>query len=80
MSCDKMPFYGAVTIGERGQIVIPAEARAALNLQAGEKLLVLQHPIHQGLMIFRLDSVREFMDEIQRTLDMAQTATPEEPH
>lgn len=74
-----MPFYGAVTVGERGQIVIPAEARAALNLQPGEKLLVLQHPIHQGLVIFRLESVREFMDEIQKTLEIAQNATTEEP-
>ncbi len=75
-----MPFYGAVTVGERGQIVIPAEARAALNLQPGEKLLVLQHPIHQGLVIFRLESVREFMDEIQKTLEIAQNATTEDPH
>ena len=79
MSCEKMPFYGAVTVGERGQIVIPAEARAALNLQPGEKLLVLQHPIHQGLVIFRIESVREFMDEIQRTLEMAQNTQAEEP-
>jgi len=73
-----MPFYGAVTVGERGQIVIPAEARAALDIQPGEKLLVLQHPVHQGLMIFRIDSVREFMDEIQKTLELAQSASEEE--
>jgi AbrB family looped-hinge helix DNA binding protein len=78
MSCSKMPFYGAVTVGERGQIVIPAEARAALDIQPGEKLLVLQHPVHQGLMIFRIDSVREFMDEIQKTLELAQNASEEE--
>lgn len=74
-----MPFFGAVTVGERGQIVIPAEARQALDIQPGEKLLVLQHPIHQGLVIFRIESVREFMDEIQKTLEMAQNTTPEEP-
>lgn len=79
MSCEKMPFFGAVTVGERGQIVIPAEARAALDIQPGEKLLVLQHPVHQGLVIFRIESVREFMDEIQKTLDIAQNAAPEEP-
>jgi AbrB family looped-hinge helix DNA binding protein len=79
MGCEKMPFFGAVTVGERGQIVIPAEARTALNIQPGEKLLVLQHPIHQGLVIFRIESVREFMDEIQKTLEMAQNTPPEEP-
>lgn len=33
-------FYGATTVGAKGQIVIPAEARKAMNLKEGEKLLV----------------------------------------
>ena len=33
-------FYGTTTIGEKGQVVIPAEARQALNLKKGEKMLV----------------------------------------
>ncbi len=33
-------FYGATTIGEKGQVVIPMEARKALGLKKGEKLLV----------------------------------------
>jgi len=33
-------FYGTTVVGERGQAVIPAEAREALNLKKGEKLLV----------------------------------------
>ena len=33
-------FYGSTTMGEKGQIVIPAEARKALGLKKGEKLLV----------------------------------------
>ncbi len=31
-------FYGSVTIGERGQIVIPAEARKNHSLAPGDKL------------------------------------------
>jgi bifunctional DNA-binding transcriptional regulator/antitoxin component of YhaV-PrlF toxin-antitoxin module len=30
-------FYGSATVGERGQIVIPAEARAELGLTPGDK-------------------------------------------
>lgn len=33
-------FYGTTTLGERGQVVIPAEARKALGLTKGDKLLV----------------------------------------
>jgi AbrB family looped-hinge helix DNA binding protein len=33
-------FYGAVTMGERGQVVIPAQARKKLGIEPGDKLLV----------------------------------------
>ena len=62
-------FYGTATVGERGQIVIPVEARAELDMQPGEKLLILRHPIHKGLMLFKLEAVREFLDEFQKSLE-----------
>ncbi|MFU7515286.1 helix-turn-helix domain-containing protein [Clostridium sp. HCS.1] len=34
-------FFGAVLVGERGQIVIPKEARETFNINPGDKLLVL---------------------------------------
>ncbi len=33
-------FYGSVTVSQRGQIVIPAEARRDFDIDAGDKLLV----------------------------------------
>jgi AbrB family looped-hinge helix DNA binding protein len=68
MTCDDM-FYGSVTVGERGQIVIPAEARAELGFQPGDKLLVMRHPLHKGLMVFKIDAVHEFVGELQKGLD-----------
>ena len=62
-------FFGTATVGERGQIVIPAEARAELEMAPGEKVLIMRHPVHRGLMIFKLEAVREFLDEFQRGLD-----------
>ena len=50
-------FLGAVTVGERGQIVIPAEARDAYGIQGGDKLLVFHHPWHCGLIIVRVEDV-----------------------
>lgn len=34
-------FYGSVTVSERGQIVIPADARVDFDIKTGDKLLVL---------------------------------------
>ena len=33
-------FYGSVTVSERGQIVIPADARRDFGIKTGDKLLV----------------------------------------
>ena len=37
----KQEFYGSTTVGERGQIVLPAELRKAFKLNPGDKLIVL---------------------------------------
>jgi AbrB family looped-hinge helix DNA binding protein len=62
-------FYGSATMGERGQIVIPAEARAEMDMKPGEKLLIMKHPAHPGLMLFKIDAVREFLDDFQTSLN-----------
>jgi len=54
-------FYGAVVVGERGQIVIPAEARRDMNINPGEKLIVLGNPHGRGLMITKAESILEML-------------------
>lgn len=34
-------LYGTATVGSKGQVVIPAEAREELGLQSGDRLYVL---------------------------------------
>ncbi len=65
-------FYGSVTVGERGQIVIPSEARAEMGIQQGDKLLIMKHPAHHGLMVFKIDSARAFLDDFSAMLDQAE--------
>ena len=43
-------FYGSVKVGERGQIVIPAETRKDFNIKPGEQLLVLGD-LSQGIAL-----------------------------
>lgn len=45
-------FYGAVTVSERGQIVIPAEARRDFGIEIGDKLLVLGD-LERGLALMK---------------------------
>jgi AbrB family looped-hinge helix DNA binding protein len=65
-------FYGSVTVGERGQIVIPSEARNEMGIQQGDKLLIMKHPAHHGLMVFKIDSARAFLDDFSAMLDQAE--------
>ncbi|MBI1757161.1 MAG: AbrB/MazE/SpoVT family DNA-binding domain-containing protein [Fimbriimonas ginsengisoli] len=70
--CD-MSFYGTATVGERGQLVIPAEARQQLGIHPGDKVLIFRHPAHKGLMMFKLDSARAFLDELSAMVNNAET-------
>ncbi len=36
--------YGAVAVGERGQIVIPAEARKLYGIKSGDRVIVFSKP------------------------------------
>lgn len=62
-------FYGTATVGERGQIVIPAEAREELGFQPGDKLLVMKHPLHDGLMVFKIEAAQQFLADVQASLE-----------
>ena len=60
-------FFGTATVGERGQIVIPAEARKKLEIETGDKLLIVGHG-DKGIMLFKIDALREFMSTIMEDL------------
>lgn len=40
----KGKVFGSVTVGERGQIVIPVEVRKSFRIKSGDKLIVLAKP------------------------------------
>lgn len=46
--------FGTVTIGDKGQIVIPVKARRVFHLQPGDDLMVLGD-INQGLALGKAD-------------------------
>lgn len=62
-------FFGSVTVGERGQIVIPSDVRKSLHIEPGDRLLVFQHPMGHGLMLTKLDSVQNVIAYFQKALE-----------
>lgn len=66
-SCGDL-FFGSVTVGERGQIAIPSQARAELGFHPGDKLLVMRHPVHNGLMVFKFEDVQAFFEGMTEEL------------
>ena len=54
-------FYGVTTVGERGQVVIPAEARRDFGIKAADKLVVLGSHNKGGLMITKAETLTEFL-------------------
>lgn len=47
----KGKVYGTVTVGERGQVVIPSGLRKLFNIKSGEKLIVIAHPKRDMKMV-----------------------------
>lgn len=57
-------LLGTVTIGERGQIVIPKKAREVFNLKSGDNLVVLGDE-EQGIALIKEELIVAFMDSIK---------------
>jgi AbrB family looped-hinge helix DNA binding protein len=54
-------FFGTTTVGERGQIVIPKEARDLFAIAPGDKLLVLGDENRGGLALVKADLMEAFI-------------------
>lgn len=60
-------IFGTVKVGERGQIVIPKEAREIFNIHAGDTLLILGDE-EKGIAITKTDAMEEFAVKILKGL------------
>jgi AbrB family looped-hinge helix DNA binding protein len=62
MTGENVQFYGAVTVSDRGQVVIPAQARRDLDIKVGEKMLVVGGP-GGGLLFLQTDVVSRMLTQ-----------------
>ena len=54
--------YGAATVGERGQIALPAEARRELGIDPGDKLMVFGNKLNDSIILIKADVFESFAD------------------
>lgn len=64
-------FHGSTTIGEKGQVVIPAEARKAMDIKKGEKLLVFGFG-KNALVFCKLSNLKKMASHLSERLDKIQ--------
>jgi AbrB family looped-hinge helix DNA binding protein len=72
-------FFGSATVGERGQIVIPAEARKRYSINPGDKVLVIGHPNASGVWVCKIDAMREVFSTMLSEIEKLESRIAETP-
>ena len=65
-------LFGLVTVGDKGQIVIPAKARKIFGISPGDQLVVLGDE-GQGLAVLKTDSFLEIANAIRPNVPFRRT-------
>ncbi len=65
---DKFKFWGSATVGSKGQVVIPLEAREGLNIKEGDKLLIISPANSESIVAVKPDVLEQRMQRVQTNL------------
>ena len=60
---DKNKFIGVCKVGEKGQIVIPKEAREMFNINAGDSIVVLCDK-EKGIALLKSDFIEDLTSRV----------------
>ena len=60
--------FGSTTVGPRGQVVIPVNARKEMGIDAGTTLLVFKALHGQGLVLLKVDAIEQMMSMVSQQL------------
>lgn len=71
-------FVGTATVGERGQVVIPADVRKKLDIHTGDKLIIMGHPSREGIVLLKAEAMREFLNHMAAGLSLVDAEQPVE--
>ncbi|MCD6474329.1 MAG: AbrB/MazE/SpoVT family DNA-binding domain-containing protein [Thermoplasmata archaeon] len=66
----ELEFYGSATVGERGQIALPASLRRELNIKAGDKILIFGKRKWKkwGFIAAKAEVLEKLLQEIEKEI------------
>lgn len=62
-------LYGTATVGSKGQVVIPADAREELNIEPGDRLYVLGSMHGSGLVLLKEDMLEHLVEQMSAQIE-----------
>lgn len=62
-------LFGTATVGSKGQVVIPADAREELKIQPGDRLYVLGSMHGSGIMLLKEDMIEHFVEQMSAQIE-----------
>ncbi len=71
-------LYGTATVGAKGQVVIPANAREELQIQAGDRLYVVGSERGKFVGFIKEEQLREVVDSLIENADQLRMLLPDE--
>ena len=74
MNKNSCKLFGFASVGEKGQIVIPVEARKALKIKTGDRFLVMSAPHGESLVLTTPEALESFTAHMGKQLTSLQSA------
>ena len=62
-------LYGTATVGTKGQVVIPAEAREELGISSGDRLYVIGSSESGFIGLLKEDSIEQLMQHMTAQME-----------
>lgn len=59
-------YFTTVTVGKKGQIIIPAKLRKELSISPEEQLVILSSPHHEGFAVLKTQSFIERQEKFKK--------------
>ena len=72
----KGKLYGAVTIGERGQLVIPSALRKELKINPGDKLMIFAKVDKKVMSMMREEDFSNLLHKASQLISKLESKVP----